>query len=110
MPSVGCARRRHGAMMSNAKSHIPEIVGKYGDDLLTEWLRYQRATVTARRDLMNEVELREQSRRFLDLFRKSLSATNGAGSIDGPAWTETRQMLADVSRSRAKQGFTPRET
>jgi rsbT co-antagonist protein RsbR len=85
-------------------------VAKYGDDLLRDWVRFQLSAITVRHDLLNEEELRQQSRRFLDLLRASLQASNGAGSVDGPAWAETRAMLADVSRGRAKLGFSPSET
>ena len=49
---------------------------------------------------MNEAELREQSRRFLELLSTSLQASNGAANIDGPAWAETRAIRKPARRSR----------
>jgi len=93
----------------STKSRIPEIIGRYSD-LLPEWMENQLAAVTLRRDLINEPELREQSRQFLNLLTASLSSANGDTEPSGPTWRETRDFLADMSRSRARQGFTPSET
>src|SRR6266508_1617831 len=64
------------------KSRIPEMIAKYESDLLADWMREQLEATTLRGDLMKESELREQSREF----------------------------LSDISRSRARQGFSPAET
>ena len=95
--------------MAVGSTRIPEIVKKYEADLLSEWISRQLATL--RRDLISPDELREQSRRFLGLLRASLQNGGGAeADVRGPAWTEMRDMLADVSRARAKQGFSSSET
>jgi len=54
------------------------------------------------------VEVSELSRRFLSLFRQSLSS--GSADLYSPAWANTRQMLEEVSVSRAQQGFAPSDT
>ncbi len=58
---------------------------------------------------MNEGELRQQSSALLGALRKALQS--GAGSnINTPPWDSTREFLIDVSRTRARQGFTPVDT
>jgi len=96
-------------MTTPATSRIPDIVGKHESDILAEWMRNQLARI--RRDLINADELREQSRRFLALLRTTLQ-NGGGGEMDitGPQWAEMRELLADVSRTRARQGFSPSET
>jgi rsbT co-antagonist protein RsbR len=91
-------------------SRIPDIVGKHQSDILREWTEQQLQDVTVRRDLMKEDELREQSRKFLKLFSASLQNGGAAMDIDSPGWADMRDMLSDVSKSRARQGFTPSET
>jgi rsbT co-antagonist protein RsbR len=91
-------------------TRLPEIVAKYEKDLLPEWVQHQMQAVTLRRDLMKEDELREQSRRFLNLLRETLQNGGAAGDIDSPGWASMREMLAGVSKARARQGFTPSET
>src|SRR5262245_65543560 len=97
-------------MAGHGRTRIPDIIQKYEFDILPEWLRYQLEATTLRRDLLNDDELRDQSRRFLGLFRKGLQSANGEVDINGEMWGEAREMLADISRSRARQGFSPSET
>jgi rsbT co-antagonist protein RsbR len=102
------AERNKGDRASATR--IPELVAEHEKHLLSEWVNFQLAAVTRRADLMNENELREQSRRFLGLFRAGLQSQENAHDIDGSSWSEARELLSDISRSRAAQGFTPRET
>ena len=96
-------------MTARERAAIPDIVERHEGDLLPEWIDRQLAAGTLRRDLMKEDELREQSRRFLQLFRKSMQ-NGGAQDVNTPAWAETRALLEEISRSRARQGFSPSET
>jgi rsbT co-antagonist protein RsbR len=92
------------------KSRIPEMIAKYESDLLADWMREQMAATTLRGDLMKESELREQSRQFLSLFVSATSQQASLGDISAPAWEDTREFLSNISRSRARQGFSPAET
>jgi rsbT co-antagonist protein RsbR len=58
---------------------------------------------------IKEDELTGQSQRFLREFVKALKD----GQVDdtaGPAWSAARDLLGEISRSRALQSFTPTET
>jgi rsbT co-antagonist protein RsbR len=57
---------------------------------------------------INESELTAQCRDFLSLLRDALS--KGGVDVANAAYTPVREFLGDVSRSRALQGFLPRET
>src|SRR5262252_6829555 len=92
------------------KSRIPEMIARRESDLLADWMREQLGAVTLRGDLMRESELREQSRQFLNLMIRAASQQPSLNDVDAPAWSETRDFLSSVSRSRAHQGFTPSET
>jgi rsbT co-antagonist protein RsbR len=89
-------------MTARARNKISSIVSKYEDQMLSEWIESQLASTAMRRDLINDRELREQSKRFLGLLTKSLG--------NGAELSEIRDFLADVSKSRARQGFSPTET
>jgi rsbT co-antagonist protein RsbR len=91
-------------------TRIPQIVLDHEKDLLSDWLSNQLAAATLRPGLMKEGELREQSQRFLSLFRAGLQGMDGALDIDASAWSEVRELLSEISKSRARQGFTPSET
>ena len=53
-------------------------------------------------------ELKEQCNQFLRAFGDALKA--GGENIKSAAWDPTRQLLAELSGTRAKQGFSPSET
>lgn len=90
-------------------SHISKLIRTHESELLAQWVEQQLSAVTLRRDLIKESELREQSRQFLVAFSQTLQ--NGEMSnILAPAWDNARGVLAAVSGSRARQGFSPVET
>lgn len=85
------------------------ILGKHESDLLSEWVNLQLAAVTLRRDLLKDDDLREQSRRFLGLFMGALEKSGTGLDVSGPAWSEVREFVSELSQSRARQGFSPTE-
>jgi rsbT co-antagonist protein RsbR len=87
---------------------IAEILRKYETELVTDWLT-EMGRAIRREDLIKEGELRQQCRSFVTAFREA--ASNGASAdINASNWEPLRGLLADFSRSRAQQGFTPIET
>ena len=86
---------------------IPGILARDEQIILADWLK-EMTTATRRGDLIKDKELRAQCGQFLKLVRL---ATQTAGSnFKASVWDPVREMLADVSRSRALQGFSPTET
>jgi rsbT co-antagonist protein RsbR len=88
---------------------LAEILRREQQPILTEWAKAQLDSFATRRELMSEAELAQQSREFLSAF------TTAAGSderfdANGPMWGPVREFLARISESRARQGFSPRET
>lgn len=96
-------------MSPAATTRLPEIIRRREQDLLERWMKEQLSAVSQRRELLSESQLREQSREFLDLVAQAAAKTS-LSSIDAPAWQPVRDMLGDLSRSRAIQGFTTSET
>lgn len=91
------------------QTQIPEIIRKYEDEILAEWMRLQQQAVNRRSDLIADAELHEQSRAFLIEVRQAVQA-EGFASINTPAWSSVRDLLGSISSSRALRGFTPAET
>ena len=89
------------------QSVLHDLVAKNEAEILQRWVDRQLAAASYRSDRIAKVELSDQSRRFLSLFR--LSTSSGSADIYSPAWTNTRQMLEELSVSRAQQGFSPSE-
>src|SRR5262245_29398860 len=89
-------------------SRIAEIVREHEQEILSDWMKRQRESLSTRRDLMNESELQRQSRDFLNAF---VAGANGSiEDIHAPAWRPALELLSRVSESRALQGFSPSET
>jgi rsbT co-antagonist protein RsbR len=92
-----------------SNSRIPEILRKHQKDVLKDWIKEQMAAPTFRPDLVKEQELYDQSAEFLSLFVDA-AQTGSLTDIQAPEWTKVREMLAEVSRSRAERGFTSSDT
>ncbi|HJW17911.1 MAG TPA: STAS domain-containing protein, partial [Flavisolibacter sp.] len=69
----------------------------------------QLENATLREDLMSNDELREQSEELLNSIIKNITDQNITETASG-AFEEINEILAGISISRARQGFTPRET
>jgi rsbT co-antagonist protein RsbR len=86
-----------------------EIVQRYENDLLAEWLRLQNQNLAARRDRISESQLRANSQDFVMGLREALSATDSSNTA-GIEWAKLREVLTEVSKQRASLGFSPTET
>jgi rsbT co-antagonist protein RsbR len=87
---------------------VADLVGNNEQGIVTEWLDLQKQSGILRTGRTTEAELTSQSRNFLHLLREGLA--RGGSDASQAAYSAVREMLADVSRSRALQGFTPSET
>jgi rsbT co-antagonist protein RsbR len=90
-------------------NRIIKVIDRDHGALLTDWRR-ELAAAAGRDARIAETELREQCREFLAQLKQALAASGGAVDIQAPAWQGVRDMLSEVSRSRAAQGFSPSET
>lgn len=86
---------------------LSDLVQKYEPELFKDWMSLQLTSVDLRRDLISESSLRDQSAEFLGLFRRAVETGTDVGQ---PEWQPVREFLDNLSRSRARQGFTPTET
>jgi rsbT co-antagonist protein RsbR len=75
--------------------------------ILAEWMKEMAGSVR-RSDLIKEADLQAECAQFLRLIRQALQA--GGTDFQMAAWDNVREMLGNFSRSRAIQGFSPRET
>jgi len=76
--------------------------------VLNAWVDQQLAGSTFRSDRMSRKELTEESQHFLRLLTQAL--VSQSVDIQSPPWAPARQMLEELSSTRAQQGFTPSET
>lgn len=76
--------------------------------ILDAWNTSLREGSSLQSGRIREAELQTQAKTVLGLLREAL-ATGGLDA-DGAAFASLRETLADISRSRAIQGFTPTDT
>lgn len=76
--------------------------------ILDAWLASLREGVSLQSGRIREAELQTQAKTVLGQLRESL-ATGGLDA-DAENFASVRETLADISRSRAIQGFTPTDT
>src|ERR1700748_176034 len=87
---------------------IAELVGSNEQTILPEWVDLQKKAGSLQNGRITEAELLSQSREFLHLLRDGLA--KGGTDASNPAYEPAKQLLGNVSRSRALQGFSPSET
>ncbi len=96
-------------MTANSQSYLSDMISKYEQDLLTDWIQNQLAESRLHSSVLREVELREQSREFLRALRDTMQQGE-ASDIHAQAWSDVREFLTNLSSMRAQQGFSPSET
>lgn len=94
--------------MSINTTQLATVISTYQAELLEGWMTNLFSRL-ARRDKSSEGELRLQASQFLVLIAGTLNK-NPSIDIQNSSWDDARQVLAEISQSRARQGFTPIET
>jgi rsbT co-antagonist protein RsbR len=91
-----------------APTILADMLATQDAAILEDWMARQLNVAGRKSHLIKDSELREQSRRFLDLLRAALS--RGGLDTTAPDWKDVRGFLTELSSSRAYLGFTPTET
>ena len=89
------------------KTRLPEILQHHQTSLVSDWLARQHAMLGHRAS--DEREDREVAERFV----KALGEASRGGNLADPdhsEWSPVRELLGELSRARARQGFSPSET
>jgi len=95
-------------MNLNGTSRLPELFVKHEQQLVSSWIEELLRPGNLRSDLIREVEVREQCAELLRLITQAARSGNVA-SIDTSEWSPVRDMIANIAKTRAQQGFSPRD-
>jgi rsbT co-antagonist protein RsbR len=95
-------------MSAHETTTLAAMVSDHEKAILPEWVELQKRAGSLQTGRITEAELTAQSAEFLKLLRAGLA--KGAGEAANAAYTPAREFLANLSRSRAMQGFSPSET
>ncbi len=86
---------------------LADIISQNEDQIRSEWVRDMGKSLQ-RADLISKAELEEQSRGVLEAVAEG-ARISGANDIAGKGWNAARELLHEISASRARQGFSPTE-
>lgn len=77
--------------------------------ILEQWMKNQLADDTLREDLISNEELRSQSEELISALVGNLSLAD-LTDLNSDEWSPVIEILGGISITRARQGFSPRET
>jgi rsbT co-antagonist protein RsbR len=95
--------------MATQTSNLAGIIASGEQDILSAWLRHLKEAGATGGGRIREAELQTQCRDFLSVLRQALASV-GDLDVQGSGFTQVREMLSEISRFRAAQGFSPSET
>ena len=96
-------------MADTQTTQLVDLIRARERDILAEWMSLQMVNAASRRDLISESELAHQSAEFLAALRVALAESDRFDPTSR-IWQPVRDLLAHVSETRARQGFSPGET
>src|SRR6478609_4239421 len=91
------------------KADISKILQKKKKAILESWINAQLEDSTLREDLLSNEDLREQSNELLDTLVRVLNSKNIL-EPESSDFESVNEILSGISISRARQGFSPKET
>jgi rsbT co-antagonist protein RsbR len=86
-------------------NELVEIISKNEDQIRAGWIRDMGKSVQ-RADLISKTELEEQCRSILSAVVAGMR-TSGPNDLSAAGWNTARDLLQEISTSRARQGFSP---
>lgn len=91
------------------KVDIAKLLRKKQKQIMDLWMRNQLSEDGLREDLMSNDELREQSGELVEAILKQIGKDD-SNNVESELYEEVYEILGGISVSRARQGFSPRET
>jgi rsbT co-antagonist protein RsbR len=91
------------------KPEISKMLQKKKKQILEIWMRNQLADDSLREDLISNDELRQTSDEMLDALLKVMNEKT-MSDPSSPEFEPVLEILSGISISRARQGFSPKET
>ncbi len=91
--------------MSDPFGSVGQVLGQQREPILGRWV--EAVSITSR-GRITAAELQGELAPILDALIAGCGS--GAGSLSDPGFDEVRALLTELSRSRARQGFSPSET
>jgi rsbT co-antagonist protein RsbR len=91
------------------KVDIAKILRKKQKQIIDLWMQNQLSEAGLREDLMSNDDLREQSEELVTAILKQLGKDD-TNNVESELYEDVYEILGGISVTRARQGFSPRET
>jgi rsbT co-antagonist protein RsbR len=91
------------------KFDTAKILQKKKKQILELWMKNQLVDFSLREDLMSNDELSVQSEELVDVLLQTMTSAS-LDNVQGDSFEPVYEVLDGISLSRAKQGYSPRET
>ncbi len=88
---------------------IYQLLQKKKKNILELWMKNQLSDEGLREDLISNEELRSQSEELISALVANLTSEN-VSDMSADEWSPVIEILGGISITRARQGFSPRET
>jgi rsbT co-antagonist protein RsbR len=95
-------------MAQPPRDAVSRLLSGHEAEILAEWQQRLKESGAVQAGRLKEAELAGQCATFLRLLRDAFAA--GAADIDAPEFAALREMLTELSRTRAVLGYSPSET
>ncbi len=95
--------------MSDGTARMREWLEVHETEIIAAWTKKLKDSSGHGTGRLGDAELDGQCRSFMAALRRAI-AHNGTNDIDGEAYAPVRELLSDMSQTRALQGFSPSET
>ena len=96
-------------MASKRTLTLPAMIEAHEGELLADWLKLLKASGSSAGGRIKDAELETECREFLAALPRAIGVGDLADLQNSP-FERVRELLAEMSRSRATQGFSPTET
>jgi len=90
-------------------TNINKVLQKQKKNILELWMKNQLSDEGLREDLISNEDLRVQSEELVNALVDNLS-TSDFSDLEGESWSPVIEILGGIAITRARQGFSPRET
>jgi len=89
--------------------NLHKLLQKQKKNILELWMKNQLADEGLREDLISNEDLRAQSEELISSLVNNLTSDD-MEDLDGDNWNPVIEILGGIAITRARQGFSPRET
>ncbi|MBC7912538.1 MAG: STAS domain-containing protein [Pyrinomonadaceae bacterium] len=89
--------------------NIPKLLQKKKKSIIELWIKNQLSEAGLREDLISNAEIRHQSEELVDSLVNNLTHEN-ITDVNSSDFDGVIEILSGISITRARQGFSPRET